>query len=194
MCIFFLLLLFFQARAKYEVSADIKRLEPSDVANAVIYAVTQPAHCAVNEILIEPVDAPCWHKFHVRAAQYLEKPEKTCYRNTCCVLLCFVILAAWILGQISCTSWDLSSGKCCRSAISFRLYSCACNMFLQRNRAVVELVSDNSRTGIIVIYVVDNIIWRHLLATLYWVCGYCDSVPVTFLFASGARFSKVPVT
>ena len=33
-----------------------------------------------------------------------------------------------------------------------------CNMFLQRNRAVVELVSDNSRTGIIVIYVVDNII------------------------------------
>ena len=33
-----------------------------------------------------------------------------------------------------------------------------CNMFLQRKRAVVELVSDNSRTGIIVIYVVDNII------------------------------------
>lgn len=58
-CIFFLLLLFSQARAKYEVSADIKRLDPSDVANAVIYAVTQPAHCAVNEILIEPVDAPC---------------------------------------------------------------------------------------------------------------------------------------
>lgn len=58
-CIFFLLLLFFQARAKYEVSADIKRLDPGDVANAVIYAVTQPAHCAVNEILIEPVDAPC---------------------------------------------------------------------------------------------------------------------------------------
>ena len=50
---------FFQAREKFEVSDDIKRLNPSDVANAVVYAVTQPAHCAVNEILVEPTDAPC---------------------------------------------------------------------------------------------------------------------------------------
>lgn len=48
-----------EARAKYEVSDDIKRLNPSDIANAVVYAVTQPAHCAVNEIMIEPTDAPC---------------------------------------------------------------------------------------------------------------------------------------
>lgn len=48
-----------EAREKYEVSDDVKRLDPSDVANAVIYAVTQPAHCSVNEILVEPTDAPC---------------------------------------------------------------------------------------------------------------------------------------
>lgn len=48
-----------EAREKFEVSDDIKRLNPSDVANAVVYAVTQPAHCAVNEILVEPTDAPC---------------------------------------------------------------------------------------------------------------------------------------
>ncbi|KAL9971921.1 hypothetical protein ACROYT_G018144 [Oculina patagonica] len=48
-----------EAREKYEVSDDVKRLNPSDIANAVIYAVTQPAHCAVNEILVEPTDAPC---------------------------------------------------------------------------------------------------------------------------------------
>ena len=50
---------FLQARKNYEVSDDIKRLDPSDIANAVIYAATQPAHCAVNEILVEPTDAPC---------------------------------------------------------------------------------------------------------------------------------------
>ena len=49
----------YQAREKFEVSDDIKRLNPSDIANAVVYAVTQPAHCAVNEILVEPTDAPC---------------------------------------------------------------------------------------------------------------------------------------
>ena len=49
----------FQAREKYEVSDAIKRLDPSDIANAVVYAVTQPAHCAINEIMIEPTDAPC---------------------------------------------------------------------------------------------------------------------------------------
>ena len=56
---YYCLVLLFQAREKYEVSDDVKRLNPSDVANAVVYAVTQPAHCAINEILIEPTDAPC---------------------------------------------------------------------------------------------------------------------------------------
>jgi NADP-dependent 3-hydroxy acid dehydrogenase YdfG len=34
------------------------RLEPADIARAVIYAVTQPAHVDVGEILIRPVGAP----------------------------------------------------------------------------------------------------------------------------------------
>lgn len=33
-------------------------LDPSDVANSVVYALEQPAHCAVNEILIEPTGEP----------------------------------------------------------------------------------------------------------------------------------------
>jgi len=36
----------------------MKVLEPRDVAQAVVYAVTQPEHCAVNEVLVEPRDAP----------------------------------------------------------------------------------------------------------------------------------------
>ena len=35
-----------------------KVLEPADVARAVVYAVTQPEWCAVNEILVEPRQEP----------------------------------------------------------------------------------------------------------------------------------------
>eukprot|EP00956_Cyclotella_meneghiniana_P020989 scaffold37679_cov76-Cyclotella_meneghiniana.AAC.3 len=35
-----------------------KVLEPADVARAVVYAVTQPDWCAVNEILVEPRQEP----------------------------------------------------------------------------------------------------------------------------------------
>ncbi|MFZ3578714.1 SDR family oxidoreductase, partial [Virgibacillus sp. DJP39] len=36
-------------------SSDRKRLESSDIANAVVYAVTQPAYVNVNEITVRPV-------------------------------------------------------------------------------------------------------------------------------------------
>jgi len=33
-------------------------LDPEDVAGAVVYALRQPQHVAVNEVLIEPRDEP----------------------------------------------------------------------------------------------------------------------------------------
>jgi NADP-dependent 3-hydroxy acid dehydrogenase YdfG len=36
----------------------MKVLEPRDVAQAVVYAVTQSEHCAVNEVLVQPRHAP----------------------------------------------------------------------------------------------------------------------------------------
>src|SRR5690625_279321 len=35
--------------------SDRKKLEPADIARAVVYAVTQPEHVNVNEILVRPV-------------------------------------------------------------------------------------------------------------------------------------------
>ena len=35
-----------------------KNLEPEDIANAVLYAVTQPDYVGVNEILVQPRDMP----------------------------------------------------------------------------------------------------------------------------------------
>ena len=35
--------------------SDRKKLEPADIANAVVYAVTQPEHVNVNEITVRPV-------------------------------------------------------------------------------------------------------------------------------------------
>lgn len=39
-----------------EFAAALRPLEPEDVAAATLYAVTQPPHVAVNEILLRPVD------------------------------------------------------------------------------------------------------------------------------------------
>lgn len=36
--------------------AGVERMQPDDIARAVIYIVTQPRHTAVNEILIRPTE------------------------------------------------------------------------------------------------------------------------------------------
>jgi NADP-dependent 3-hydroxy acid dehydrogenase YdfG len=33
-------------------------LEPEDISNAVIFALTQKGRCAVNELLVEPTGCP----------------------------------------------------------------------------------------------------------------------------------------
>ncbi|PWZ02408.1 acetyl-CoA synthetase-like protein [Testicularia cyperi] len=47
-----------EAIKKYGEPTGAKILDPSDVANAIVYALRQPAHVAMNEILIEPRDEP----------------------------------------------------------------------------------------------------------------------------------------
>jgi NADP-dependent 3-hydroxy acid dehydrogenase YdfG len=34
----------------------VRQLQPEDVANAILYAVTQPPHVCINEILVRPTD------------------------------------------------------------------------------------------------------------------------------------------
>nr|CAD7594039.1 unnamed protein product [Timema genevievae] len=46
-----------EALSLYGPNKD-RMLDPADVAQAVMYAVTQPAQCAVNEILLEPKESP----------------------------------------------------------------------------------------------------------------------------------------
>ncbi|KAH0070979.1 putative NRPS-like enzyme, partial [Aureobasidium melanogenum] len=47
-----------EAVAKYGEPSGAQILDPEDVANSIVYALKQPAHVAVNEILIEPRDEP----------------------------------------------------------------------------------------------------------------------------------------
>ncbi|TAQ85771.1 hypothetical protein B7494_g5917 [Chlorociboria aeruginascens] len=47
-----------EALKKYGEPTGAKVLHPEDVANAIVYALKQPEHVAVNEVLIEPRDEP----------------------------------------------------------------------------------------------------------------------------------------
>lgn len=42
----------------YGEPSGAKVLEPRDIGRDVVYAVTQPEFCAVNEILVEPREEP----------------------------------------------------------------------------------------------------------------------------------------
>jgi len=44
--------------AEYGTPTGAKVLEPKDIGNAVVYALSQPEWCAVNEILVEPREEP----------------------------------------------------------------------------------------------------------------------------------------
>lgn len=41
-----------------QLGASMRTLQPEDIANAVVYAISQPDHVAVNELLIRPTDQP----------------------------------------------------------------------------------------------------------------------------------------
>ena len=41
-------------RDREDVETIDKVLEPEDIANAIVYAVTQPEHVSINEMLIRP--------------------------------------------------------------------------------------------------------------------------------------------
>lgn len=47
-----------EALKKFGEPSGAKVLEPEEVASSIVYAVCQPAHVAVNEVLIEPRDEP----------------------------------------------------------------------------------------------------------------------------------------
>ncbi|KAI1172073.1 enterobactin synthetase component F [Nemania sp. FL0916] len=47
-----------EAMKKYGEPTGAKVLDPEDVAGAIVYALKQPGHVAVNEVLIEPRDEP----------------------------------------------------------------------------------------------------------------------------------------
>jgi NADP-dependent 3-hydroxy acid dehydrogenase YdfG len=47
-----------EALKKYGEPSGAKVLDPEDVARSIVYALSQPEHVAVNEVLIEPRDEP----------------------------------------------------------------------------------------------------------------------------------------
>jgi NADP-dependent 3-hydroxy acid dehydrogenase YdfG len=47
-----------EAIEKYAGTGEARALDPEDVAASVVYALVQPEHASVNEILVEPRDEP----------------------------------------------------------------------------------------------------------------------------------------
>jgi NADP-dependent 3-hydroxy acid dehydrogenase YdfG len=47
-----------EALKKYGEPSGAKVLDPEDVAGSIVYALKQPEHVAVNEVMIEPRDEP----------------------------------------------------------------------------------------------------------------------------------------
>jgi NADP-dependent 3-hydroxy acid dehydrogenase YdfG len=47
-----------EALQKYGEPSGAKVLDPEDVAGSIVYALKQPEHVAVNEVMIEPRDEP----------------------------------------------------------------------------------------------------------------------------------------
>jgi len=47
-----------QALEHYGGGSGTRVLDPEDVATSVVYALSQPEHVAVNEVLVEPRDEP----------------------------------------------------------------------------------------------------------------------------------------
>ncbi|KAL5344009.1 hypothetical protein BJX70DRAFT_6295 [Aspergillus crustosus] len=47
-----------EAVKKYGEPSGAQILDPTDIANSIVYALRQPAHVAMNEIMIEPRDEP----------------------------------------------------------------------------------------------------------------------------------------
>ncbi len=52
---------FFEGRsAQYKPPADWKANDPSDVANAIVFALSQPAHCEIREMVVCPSTEDSW--------------------------------------------------------------------------------------------------------------------------------------
>jgi NADP-dependent 3-hydroxy acid dehydrogenase YdfG len=47
-----------EALEEYGGDSGARMLDPEDVAASVVHALVQPAHVAVNEVLVEPSDEP----------------------------------------------------------------------------------------------------------------------------------------
>ncbi len=47
-----------EALERYGQPSGARILDPGDVAASVVYALSQPEHVGVNEVLVEPRDEP----------------------------------------------------------------------------------------------------------------------------------------